>query len=709
MRVSYRKKKVRIIIVSAFLLALFLGGWALAQPSTPDTEISYPKIPGIPSLPLKPLLPEFIQYIYNFSIIISGLVAFASLVYGGFRYMTSVGSPVAMADAKEQITAGVIGLIILLGSYLLLTTINPQLSIFRLSLSPKSCDCGIPLAGQPDYCKNVCKDVPGINYPAISYTSYEIPIGTLIERLLNEDRMNAISDTAAEIKDLAEEVQNEAHDMADELNKCNCSHLNPNASSCPPGGPCPADHCEGDPCPGSNFPAAKSELLAAANNLKNYIEGEPLTLIDTMGKDITRLTVGRDLIRESIAPINYDNYLEVKELALAQGEEMKIVPFYAIGETIKATKNDPVTFYISEEEFLSAQEALSAAFSGGLGPNTLTTCDKCEIKMDYTDITIDPSIKDTLASEYPGGKIKSACPEGKDCWDYVIDWAKSHGWNPVFILSLWGEESAFSREGVALGCLIGSYGDDIVSQLACFEEIVGNCAGFCGVDSGGDPITPFCTFMRCYSGGASCTLSNNPNFFRNLFYFYSRIIPPDSPAIPSGECTASVDPLPPGLAGCPLNPTLDEFCITCNWGGYVRDDGYVHDGIDLNSNIGRPVYAVSEGIISALNGDGKGNYLLLHTSYGVFMYAHLDSFVGLTVGASRPVTKGELIGYSGCTGTSPCAPHLHFAYYVDSTITSSNARPVECIGIECIDEAMATIESDGCRLCNPFAGCPQLF
>jgi len=684
-------------IKSFFLIFIFLSFsvFVFAQ----ALEIKYPTIPGIPALSEKPLLPEYVRYLYYFSIIISGLIAFASLVYGGFRYLISVGDPVVMADARAQIAAGVIGLIIILSSYLLLTTINPQLAIFRLPALKANCDCSIDYGSLTEECKKICLEVPGVNYPTITYTSYEVPLGTLIEKLLEEQRLSRIRSTAKDMRDLAKEVQDKAHDLADALSQCKCSNL---TSSCAEG--CADGHCEGDPCPNrtAQINPARAALLAAAQNLQNYIEGEPLTILDKLKKDITRLEIAKVLVQEAIAPINYDNYLEIKELALAMEEDMKVVSFYALGEVTKAAKNDPVTFYISEEEFTAIQEKFPYILNPGLDPNTLATCDECQIDLYYTNIDIPPETKEELASQFPNSKIKNSCPDGLDCWDYVIKTAKDNSFNPVLLLAQWGAESHFSQEDAYdLGCTAAPR-NNLLEQLDCWENT------FADFRAGGDPncrdgTTEFCAYIRRWSSDPlPCSLANNSSYFPNVFSFYTQIIPPDSPAVPSGNCTQTVQVLPPGAAGCPLNPN-NEFCITCNWHGYCRPDGYCHDGIDLSVPVGIPVYAVADGIIAAHQGDGKGNYILLYTNYGVFMYAHLDSFADLSLRGSRPVTKGALIGYSGCTGTDPCAPHLHFAYYVDTTINSSNARPVECLGINCINSETTTCLVEGCA---PFSGCP---
>jgi hypothetical protein len=82
------------------------------------------------------LLPEYVRYVFNFVVALAGLIVFGVLVYGGVRYLTSVGSPTAQKDARDQIAAGFLGLAILLSSYLILTTINPQLVMLGLELQP---------------------------------------------------------------------------------------------------------------------------------------------------------------------------------------------------------------------------------------------------------------------------------------------------------------------------------------------------------------------------------------------------------------------------------------------------------------------------------------------------------------------------------------------------------------------------------------------
>ncbi len=72
-------------------------------------------------------MPDFIYRSFEFALAIAGLIAFGVLVFAGFRYMTSAGDPTKMTDAKDQIFAAFLGLIVLLGSFLILHTLDPHL------------------------------------------------------------------------------------------------------------------------------------------------------------------------------------------------------------------------------------------------------------------------------------------------------------------------------------------------------------------------------------------------------------------------------------------------------------------------------------------------------------------------------------------------------------------------------------------------------
>ncbi|GAL84996.1 hypothetical protein MYP_2224 [Sporocytophaga myxococcoides] len=85
----------------------------------------------------------------------------------------------------------------------------------------------------------------------------------------------------------------------------------------------------------------------------------------------------------------------------------------------------------------------------------------------------------------------------------------------------------------------------------------------------------------------------------------------------------------------------------------------LHTGCDFSTPKGTPIYATGDGIVKtvASNPGGYGNEIEVDHGYGyVTKYAHLDKF---NVRIGQKVKRGELIGFSGNTGSST-APHLHY-------------------------------------------------
>ncbi|SKC77769.1 M23 family metallopeptidase [Krasilnikoviella flava] len=97
----------------------------------------------------------------------------------------------------------------------------------------------------------------------------------------------------------------------------------------------------------------------------------------------------------------------------------------------------------------------------------------------------------------------------------------------------------------------------------------------------------------------------------------------------------------------------------------------LHAGTDIRTYCGTPVYAAQSGYVEQAHytSGGGNNVLINHGSYQgdnvMSRYLHLSYD---TVGVGEKVGKGEIIGYSGSTGTS-AACHLHFEVYVNGSTT----------------------------------------
>lgn len=66
----------------------------------------------------------YIGTVYQFATVIVGVLAAVMIIIGGIQYSASAGNPAALGSAKETITSAIIGLVIVLMSYLILGTFS---------------------------------------------------------------------------------------------------------------------------------------------------------------------------------------------------------------------------------------------------------------------------------------------------------------------------------------------------------------------------------------------------------------------------------------------------------------------------------------------------------------------------------------------------------------------------------------------------------
>jgi murein DD-endopeptidase MepM/ murein hydrolase activator NlpD len=83
-----------------------------------------------------------------------------------------------------------------------------------------------------------------------------------------------------------------------------------------------------------------------------------------------------------------------------------------------------------------------------------------------------------------------------------------------------------------------------------------------------------------------------------------------------------------------------------------------HQGIDISTDRGQPVYATADGTVASAGRAGEyGNLVVLSHAFGLSTrYGHLSRF---NVGVGQPIKRGDIIGYVGSTGRST-GSHLHY-------------------------------------------------
>ena len=149
-----------------------------------------------------------------------------------------------------------------------------------------------------------------------------------------------------------------------------------------------------------------------------------------------------------------------------------------------------------------------------------------------------------------------------------------------------------------------------------------------------------------------------------------------------GGISGIIDPV--NLNGAWAWPTNRGYVIT-SYRGWRW--GRMHQGIDISGagNFGSPIYAAASGTVTYVSnscpsrgkgygdpcGGGMGNEIIIDHGNGyVTVYGHLHQTIKVSAGTT--VSRGQLIGYMGNSGSSTGA-HLHFEVKRNGT----NINPLE--------------------------------
>ena len=128
MKTRLMKKILALIFLISFLVLPNISLAVDCNGSDNRLNLCYPSFQNF-SLTLNMPLNEIVAWFYYFIIGVAGLAAFVMLVTGGVKYLTSAGNPSAIGDAKDRIKSALLGLLIILMSWLILQVINPDLII----------------------------------------------------------------------------------------------------------------------------------------------------------------------------------------------------------------------------------------------------------------------------------------------------------------------------------------------------------------------------------------------------------------------------------------------------------------------------------------------------------------------------------------------------------------------------------------------------
>ena len=112
---------------TGFLL-LIIAGLFLTNINFAEA-VAWKTITDLPGLPAgsEVTLSDFIIVLYNFMLSAVGIAAMFMIVVGGFRYLTAAGNAASLSEAKDIIYSALYGLLLALSTWVIVSTINPDL------------------------------------------------------------------------------------------------------------------------------------------------------------------------------------------------------------------------------------------------------------------------------------------------------------------------------------------------------------------------------------------------------------------------------------------------------------------------------------------------------------------------------------------------------------------------------------------------------
>ncbi|MDD2274725.1 MAG: pilin [Candidatus Pacebacteria bacterium] len=135
---------------------------------------------------------EIISYIFQILVGLGALIAVAMVVMAGVEWMTSDGNPGKIDGAKTKIKNALLGVGVLLGSYLIINTINPQIA--NIQIDDLRCESGIIVGVKleddgPELQRCLDSNTVKIEYDivkTINESKWNFPSGTILKAFVYE-------------------------------------------------------------------------------------------------------------------------------------------------------------------------------------------------------------------------------------------------------------------------------------------------------------------------------------------------------------------------------------------------------------------------------------------------------------------------------------------------------------------------------------------
>ena len=125
-----KNNKIVLLISLTFLPVnlAFANEWKM--------ETSWPTSPTGAELSSQATISELINYFYEWAVILGVILVFGMLIYASFRYIISAGDATKINAAKDKLSSAFLGLILLFGSWILMSVLNPELTLISKITMP---------------------------------------------------------------------------------------------------------------------------------------------------------------------------------------------------------------------------------------------------------------------------------------------------------------------------------------------------------------------------------------------------------------------------------------------------------------------------------------------------------------------------------------------------------------------------------------------
>lgn len=130
------KRISKIAMLSVFMMVMFFSVWTTIYAVEEYTVLA--PLPGTTDVKdckvnCKTTLGTYLPGLFNFSIGVAAVMAFAVITYGGIMYMTS-DAITGKSQGREYIENALWGLLLIIGAWIILYTINPKILDFTFTI-----------------------------------------------------------------------------------------------------------------------------------------------------------------------------------------------------------------------------------------------------------------------------------------------------------------------------------------------------------------------------------------------------------------------------------------------------------------------------------------------------------------------------------------------------------------------------------------------